>query len=155
METALQGAQVWSSELGEFVSEAHIILAGMISDYSNGRLLLAYIPSRDRGAFGAEKPFQIQERRVDGQLVPIRDLTHADMRDPAAVLTWCAMGDTVRRGADVVFMEMELKRLAEAAFDERRREEERADRREMIETLAKGGRDGKHFFRHNGKTFRR
>lgn len=155
METSLQGGKVWSSELGEFISEAHVILAGMLNDYSNGRLSLAYMPVRERGAFGAEKPFQIQERRNDGQLVAIRDLTYAEVNNPAEILTWVARGDVVRRGARVVFDEMEFARLADAAFEERRREEERADRREMIETLAKGGRDGKHFYRHNGKTFRR
>jgi len=155
METALQGGKVWSSEIGEFISEAHVILAGMLSDYSYGRLSLAYLPVRERGAFGAEKPFMIQERREDGQLVDIRGLTYAEVANPAEVLAWVAKGDVVRRGAATVFNEMEFKRLADEAFDERRREEERADRREMIETLASGGRDRKHFFRHNGKTFRR
>lgn len=155
METTAQGAKVWSSELNEFVSEAHIILAGMLADYSQGRLSLAYLPTRDRGAFGVEKPFQIQERRNDGQLVAIRDLTYADMANPGEVLAWVAQGDIVRRGVNAVFAEMELKRLANEAFAERQREEQRADAREMMMTLAQGGRDRKHFFKHNGQTFRR
>lgn len=155
METTFQGAKVWSSELGEFVDQNHIILAGLLSDYSDGRLSLAYLPSAEQGSFGQHKPFQIQERRNDGQLVAIRDLTYAEMRDPGEVMLWVARGDTARRGVMTVFQEMELKRLTEAAIEERRHEEERADRREMIETLARGGRDRKHFFRHNGTTFRR
>lgn len=154
METTFQGAQVWSSEIGEFVSQDHIILAGALQDY-DPRFSLAYIPVRDRGAFGAEKPFQIQERRNDGSVVAIRDLTYAEMKNPAEILAWVARGDVARRGALTVFQEMELARLAEQALRERRHEEERADRREMMETLARGGRDRKHYFRHNGQTFRR
>ena len=154
METALQGAKVWSSELGEFVDQRHIILAGMLQDY-DPRFSLAYLPASEQGAFGQFKPFMIQERRNDGSLVDIRGLTHAEMLDPAAVLAWLAFGDLARRGVNTVFAEMEFKRLAAEAMEERRREEERADRREMIETLARGGRDRKHFYRHNGKTFRR
>lgn len=155
METTAQGAKVWSSELNEFISQEHIILAGMLSDYSNGRFSLAYLPQRDRGAFGVEKPFQIQERRNDGQLVAIRDLTYAEMANPGEVLAWIAKGDIARRGVNAVFAEMELERLANEAFKERQLEEERADAREMMVTLARGGRDGKHWFKHNGKTFKR
>jgi hypothetical protein len=155
METALQGAKVWSSELGEFISQSHIILAGMLDDYSQGRFSLAYLPAAEQGAFGQHKPFQIQERREDGTLIGIRDLTHAEVNDPGEVMAWVAFGDIRRRGINTVFEEMEFKRLADEAISERQREEERADRREMIETLASGGRDKKHFFTHNGKTFRR
>lgn len=155
METTAQGAKVWSSELGEFVDQAHIILAGMLSDYSNGRFSLAYMPVRDRGAFGVEKPFQIQERRNDGQLVAIRDLTYAEMANPGEVMAWIAKGDIVRRGANTVFAEMEIERLANEAFKERQLEEEREDAREMMMTLARGGRDRKHWFKHNGRTFKR
>lgn len=154
METALQGAKVWSSELGEFVDQRHIILAGMLQDY-DPRFSLAYLPAAEQGAFGQFKPFMIQERTNDGHVVDIRGLTHAEMEDPAAILAWVAMGDVRRRGVNTVFTEMELKRLANEAMVERQREEERADRREMMETLAGGGRDRKHFFRHNGTTFRR
>lgn len=154
METVLQGGKVWSSELGEFVDQNHVILAGMLQDY-DPRFSLAYLPAAHQGAFGQHKPFMIQERTNDGRLVDIRGLTYAEMADPAAIIAWVALGDVRRRGVDTVFAEMEFKRLANAAIDERRREEERADRREMIETLARGGRDRKHFYRHNGQTFRR
>lgn len=154
METALQGAKVWSSELGEFIDQNHVILAGMLQDY-DPRFSLAYLPAAHQGAFGQHKPFQIQEHRNDGSVVAIRDLTYEDMRNPGEILTWLALGDIAKRGANTVFAEIELKRIAEAAFSERQHEEERADRREMIETLASGGRDRKHFFRHNGQTFRR
>jgi len=154
METTFQGAKVWSSELGEFIDQNHVILAGMLQDYDQ-RFSLAYLPAANQSAFGVYKPFQIQERRNDGQLVAIRDLSYAEMRDPAEIMLWVARGDVARRGALTVFQEMEIKRLADEAFQERKHEEERADRREMIETLARGGRDRKHYFRHNGKTFRR
>lgn len=155
METSLQGAKVWSSELGEFVDQRHVILAGMLNDYSDGRLSLAYLPAASQGSFGQHKPFQIQERRNDGQLVAIRNLTHAEMQDPAAIMAWVVKGDVARRGAMTVFQEMEIERIAAEAMKERQHEEARADRREMIETLARGGRDRKHFYRHDGRTFRR
>jgi hypothetical protein len=155
METALQGAKVWSSELGEFISQSHIILAGMLDDYSHGRFSLAYLPAAAQGAFGQHKPFQIQERREDGKLVPIRDLTFQEVDDPGEVMAWVAFGDIRRRGVNTVFEELEFKRITNAAIAERKQEEERADRREMMEMLASGGRDHKHFFRHNGTTFRR
>lgn len=155
METTLQGAKVWSSELGEFVDQRHVILAGMLADYSDGRLSLAYLPAANQSTFGLYKPFQIQERRADGQLVAIRDLTHKEMEDPAAVMAWVMKGDIAKRGAPTVFQEMEAERLAREALAERQREEEREDRREMLEVLASGGRDRKHYFRHNGQTFRR
>lgn len=154
METPFQGAKIWSSELGEFVDQKHIILAGMLKDY-NPRLSLAYLPASKQDSFGTMKPFQIQERRDDGRVVAIRDLTYKDMENPGAILAWCAKGDLVRRGANAVFAELELERLANEAFRERQLEEERADRREMIEAIAKGGRDRKHYFRHDGHTFRR
>lgn len=154
METTLQGAKVWSSEVGEFVDQSHIILAGMLQDY-DPRFSLAYCPERDRGAFGQTKPFQIQERRNDGQLVPIRDLTFEEMRNPGAILSWVALGDIAKRGANTVFAEMELQRIANEAFNERQREEERADAADLMAALASGGKDHKHFYRHNGKTFRR
>jgi hypothetical protein len=107
METALQGAKVWSSELGEFISQSHIILAGMLDDYSHGRFSLAYLPAAAQGAFGQHKPFQIQERREDGKLVPIRDLTFQEVDDPGEVMAWVAFGDIRRRGVNTVFEELE------------------------------------------------
>jgi len=154
METTLQGAKVWSSELNEFISQDHIILAGALQDYDR-RFTLAYCPARSQGAFGQTKPFQIQERRNDGSVVPIRDLTLAEMQNPAAVLAWVAKGDLAKRGVMTVFQEMEVERMAAEAFEIRTREEERLDAREMMEALASGGRNHKHFYRHGGKTFRR
>jgi hypothetical protein len=154
METTLQGGKVWSSELGEFVDQRHIILAGMLQDY-DPRFSLAYLPAAQQGAFGQFKPFMIQERTNDGHLVDIRGLTHAEMEDPGAILAWVALGDVRKRGVDTVYAEIEFKRLADEAMKQRQLEEERADRMEMMETLARGGRDRKHFFRHNGQTFRR
>lgn len=136
------------------MDQRHVDLATLIHEY-DPRFSLAYIPERDRNALGTDKPFAIQERRNDGSVVAIREISNEEMNNPAAILTWIAKGDVARRGTWTVFQELEAQRLAEMALQAAREEEEAADRRDMVAALAGGGRDRKHYYRHNGKTFRR
>lgn len=150
MTTALaHSSQVWNSDLGEFVSDAHVHLAQVLNDYKP-TFSLVYIPKADRDADDT-KPWAILDSPANMPAHIVRYLTDAEMQRPAEVLAWIFEGDLDKHRPDDVFARMELKRQAEELMNLKKQEEELADHMELIEFAAK---TNKNTWKHNGRTYR-
>jgi len=150
MSTTLnQTANVWNSDLGEFISDAHAHLAQILQDYKP-TFSLVYIPKKDRDETDV-KPWAILDSPANMPPHIIRYLTDAEMQRPAEVLAWIFEGDLDKHRPDDVFARMELKRQAEELMNLKKQEEELADHMDLIEFAA---RTNKNTWRHNGKTYR-
>jgi len=149
METSLnQTANVWNSDLGEFVSDAHSHLAQVLNDYKP-TLSLVYIPKKDRDETDV-KPWAILDSPANMPAHIIRYLTDQEMQRPAEVLAWIFEGDLDKHRPDDVFARMEAKRAAEELMNLKKQEEELGDYMEMFEYAAK---TNKHTWKHNGRTY--
>jgi len=150
MTTALaHSSQVWNSDLGEFVSDAHVHLAQVLNDYKP-TFSLVYIPKADRDADDT-KPWAILDSPANMPPHIIRYLTDQEMQRPAEVLAWIFEGDLDKHRPDDVFARMELKRQAEELMNLKKQEEELADHMDLIEFAAK---TNKNTWKHNGRTYR-
>jgi hypothetical protein len=150
MTTALaHSSQVWNSDLGEFVSDAHVHLAQVLNDYKP-TFSLVYIPKADRDADDT-KPWAILDSPANMPAHIIRYLSDQEMQRPAEVLAWIFEGDLDKHRPDDVFARMELKRQAEELMNLKKQEEELADHYELIEFAA---RTNKNTWKHNGRTYR-
>lgn len=150
METTLnRSSQVYNSDLGEFVSEAHSHLAQVLHDYKP-TLSLVYIPKKDRDETDV-KPWAILDSPANMPAHIIRYMTDAEMQKPAEVLAWIFEGDLDKHRPDDVFARMEAKRAAEELMNLKKQEEELADHMELIEFAAK---TNKNTWKHNGRTYR-
>lgn len=150
METTLnRSSQVYNSDLGEFVSEAHSHLAQVLNDYKP-TLSLVYIPKKDRTADDT-KPWAILDSPANMAPHIIRYLTDAEMAKPAEVLAWIFEGDLDKHRPDDVFARMEAKRAAQELMDLKKQEEELADHMELIDFAV---RTNKNTWKHNGRTYR-
>lgn len=150
MTTALaHSSQVWNSDLGEFISDAHVHLAQVLNDYKP-TFSLVYIPKADRDADDT-KPWAILDSPANMPPHIVRYLSDAEMQRPAEVLAWIFEGDLDKHRPDDVFARMELKRQAEELMNLKKQEEELADHMELIEFAAK---TNKNTWKHNGRTYR-
>lgn len=150
MTTALaHSSQVWNSDLGEFVSDAHVHLAQVLNDYKP-TFSLVYIPKADRDADDT-KPWAILDSPANMPPHIIRYLSDQEMQRPAEVLAWIFEGDLDKHRPDDVFARMELKRQAEELMNLKKQEEELADHMDLIEFAAK---TNKNTWKHNGRTYR-
>ena len=150
MTTALaHSSQIWNSDLGEFVSDAHVHLAQVLNDYKP-TFSLVYIPKADRDADDT-KPWAILDSPANMPAHIIRYLSDQEMQRPAEVLAWIFEGDLDKHRPDDVFARMELKRQAEELMNLKKQEEELADHYELIEFAA---RTNKNTWKHNGRTYR-
>lgn len=150
MSTSLaHSSQVWNSDLGEFISDAHVHLAQVLNDYKP-TFSLVYIPKADRDADDT-KPWAILDSPANMPAHIVRYLTDAEMQRPAEVLAWIFEGDLDKHRPDDVFARMELKRQAEELMNLKKQEEELADHMELIEFAAK---TNKNTWKHNGRTYR-
>ena len=150
METTLnRSSQVYNSDLGEFISEAHSHLAQVLNDYKP-TLSLVYIPVKDREADDT-KPWAILDSPANMAPHIIRYMTDAEMQKPAEILAWIFEGDLDKHRPDDVFARMEAKRAAEELMNLKKQEEELADHYDLIEFAA---RTNKNTWKHNGKTYR-
>lgn len=150
METSLsKSAQVWNSDLGEFIDERHAHLAQILNDYKP-TLSLVYIPVKERDVTDT-KPWAILDSPANLAPHIIRYLSDAEMADPAAVLAWIFEGDLSKHRPDDVFARMEAKRAAEELMNLKKQEEELGDAMELFEFAAK---TNKHTWKHDGKVYR-
>lgn len=149
METSLSRAStVWNSDLGEFISDAHVHLAQVLQDYKP-TFSLVYIPKADRDADDT-KPWAILDKPANMPEHIIRYLSDAEMQNPAEVLAWIFEGDLDKHRPDDVFARMEAKRAAEELMNLKKQEEELADFHDLVEFAAK---TNKHTWKHNGRTY--
>lgn len=150
METTLnRSSQVYNSDLGEFISEAHAHLAQVLNDYKP-TLSLVYIPKKDRSADDT-KPWAILDSPANLPPHIIRYMSDAEMQNPAEILAWIFEGDLDKHRPDDVFARMEAKRAAQELMDLKRQEEELADHMDLIDFAVK---TNKNTWKHNGRTYR-
>lgn len=146
-------AKVYDSNVKDFVSRKHQHFAEILHDY-NPALSLEFVPTLARDETD-DKPFRIVENTDQLGRQVVKYLTERELDDPEAVLLWIWEGDFRKHSPDSIFNRLEARRIAADLLKEKNEEDERAERVDLMTNLATGGRDHKHFFRHNGKTFRR
>ena len=156
METSFAGSsQVYNSEVGEFISEAHRTLATVLKDYKP-TFSLVYIPMKDRiTQQDREKPFAILDSPPGLPAHIVRYLTEAEMKDTPAVLSWIFKGDLMKHRPNDIMAQIEAEEAATQLLQQRQREAELEDIIEFGSFVASGGREKLHNFRHNGIEFKR
>lgn len=147
------GAGTWSSEHGEFISDAHRRLAELVNQY-NPNLHVAHIPRAKQDEM-EKYPFAIIEIRQGFEPVVIRYLTEVAMQDPASVLAWIFEGDVIRHGGKEVLNRIELRERAERMTKLALWKEQAEDREQELAFMVSGGRNKLHTIKHNGKKFER
>lgn len=152
--TTTGAAKVYDSRTRDFISSKHMHFAEILHDY-NPTLSLEFVPSLERTEEDT-KPFRIVENPTDDRPRQIvRYLSEREMDNPQEILLWIWEGDFRKHSPDAIFNRLEARRIANELLKEKNLEDERAERVDLLTELARGGRHGKSFFRHNGKTFRR
>lgn len=146
-------ARVYDSNVRDFISRKHQHFAEILADY-NPSLSLEFIPSLDRED-GDNKPFRIVENTQQRGRQVVKYLSERELDDPEALLLWVWEGDFRKHSPDAIFNRLEARRIAADLLKEKNEEDERAERVDLMANLAAGGRDGKNYYRHGGKTFRR
>lgn len=153
MTTLFKAPQVYDAALGEFVSDDHVRLARVISDYKP-TLSLVYVPRKDRDATDT-KPWAILERDPRFGEHIIRYLSDDEMKRPNEVLAWVFAGDQDKHDRREIVQRFDLEETARQALMMQRDMDEREDLSEQAAFLARGGRDRKNYVRYNGKTITR
>ncbi len=156
METYLgQSANVYNSDLGEFVNDDHVHFAQVLQDLKP-TYSLVYIPVKDRTTpEEKQKPWAILDSPDNAPQYIVRYMSQEDMKEPHKVLAWLFDGDIVRHGAENVLKRIEAEENAKKLMDFKRREDELEDILEFGEFAMSGGRSKLHTFTHNGKKFGR
>lgn len=152
MTTAVD-APFYSPEHGAFLSARAARLQEILRDY-NPYLSLVFIPAANRDATDTH-PYGILDSSPWVEPYIIRHFTELEIDDPAKILAWLFEGDLSKHSPVDVMTRQRLAEEAAQLVDLRRQEDARLERQELTAALIGGGRDSKHFYRHNGKTFRR
>lgn len=151
--SALSSAGTWDSESGAFINEDHRRLAEILHDY-NPYFSLAWIPPKDRLAEDT-KPYAIIDSSPNVDQYIMRMLSEEEMKNPTAVLQWVFEGDLNRNRPGDVLAKMEAEELARKLMDTKREEDFLAAQEDLTAFMISGGRDKKHYVRHDGQTIRR
>jgi hypothetical protein len=139
-----QSANVWNSDLGEFISDDHRRLAEVLQDYQPGRYSLVFIPIKDRVTQqDREKPFAILEANQGGSQI-VRYLSEAEMRDTAGVLSWVYAGDLTKHRPNDVLAQIEAREKAEQLLNLKAQMDDIELRQDMTAFMVSGGREKKH-----------
>lgn len=150
-----QSAQVYNSDLGEFVRDDHMRFAEILQDLKP-TYKLVYIPVKDRSTPEEHlKPWAILDKPENLPEYIVRYISEEEMKEPHKILAWLFDGDIVRHGADNVLRRIEAEEQAKQLLELKRREDELEDRIEIAEFFVSGGRDKKHTFTYNGKKYNR
>jgi len=150
-----QSAQVFNSDLGEFVRDDHVRFAEILRDLKP-TYSLVYIPQKDRSTPEEhQKPWAILDKPDNQAEYVVRYLSEEEMKEPHKILAWLFDGDIVRHGANNVLARIEAEEKAKQLMEYKRREDELEDMIELGEFMMTGGRDKKHTFTHNGKKYER
>ena len=156
METSLgQSAQVFNSDLGEFVREDHVHFAQILKDLKP-TYNLVYIPVKDRTTpEEKQKPWAILDKPDNMPEYIVRYMSEEEMKQPHKIIAWLFEGDVVRHGADNILKRIEMEENAKKLMELKRQEDELEDRIEFGAFIMSGGRDKLHTVRHDGKKFER
>lgn len=147
-------ARIYSSETNDFVSQSHMQFAQILNEYDD-TLTLEYVPSMERDETDV-KPFRIRQTPRNGQPPYIvRYLTEAEMQNPAEILAWIWEGDLKKHRPVSILERMEAREKFEQVLQMKAAEDEKEAAIDLMYNLARGGRDRKHYYRHNGKKFER
>ena len=147
-------AKAYDSNVRDFISSKHQHLAEILHDYDD-TLSVEFIPSLERTDDDA-KPFRVVQTPRDGrEKYVVRYLNEREMDDPKQVLLWVWEGDFKKHSPDAIFNRIEARRIAEELLKEKNDADEKAERIDLMTNLASGGKDHRHYFKHNGQTFRR
>lgn len=136
-----------------FLPAKAVRLQEILQDY-NPYISLVFIPPRDRTE-GDSYPFALLDSSPAHPPYIIRNITEQEIERPEDILAWLFEGDLSKHSAVDVLTRQELKSNAAKLLEYKRQEEERQERLELSEALISGGRDRRHYYKHNGKTFRR
>jgi hypothetical protein len=156
METTLgQSAQVFNSDLGEFVREDHVHFAQILKDLKP-TYSLVYIPVKDRTTpEEKQKPWAILDSPDNLPPYIVRYMSEQEMKEPHKIVAWLFHGDVVRHGADTILKRIEAEENAKKLMELKRQEDELEDRIEFGAFIMSGGRDKLHTVKHDGKKFER
>ena len=150
-----QSAQVYNSDLGEFVRDDHVRFAQILQDLKP-TYSLVYVPQKDRSTpEEQQKPWAIIDKPDNMREYVVRFLSEEEMKEPHKILAWLFEGDITRHGANNVLKRIEAEENAKQLMELKRQEDELEDRLELGAFFATGGRDKLHTFTHNGKKFER
>lgn len=141
---------IYSDDFGFLPSKA-ARLAEVLHDY-NPYISLVFVPPRDRTESDVF-PYALLDSSPWREPYIIRHLTERELEDPAEVLAWLFEGDLSKHSSVSIMQRNKLKADAERLMAMKREEDEAAERQELAAALMVGGRDRKHYYRHNGTTF--
>lgn len=145
-------APVYDTTYGEFVSAKHARFAEVLHDY-NPYFSLVFIPSSQRDETDTH-PFAILDSSPAKPRHIIKHISEREMDNPEEILAWIFEGDLSKHSLNAVIDRALLKKQAAELLQLKRDQDLAAERQELAAALIQGGRDKKHFYRHNGKTFR-
>lgn len=148
----MTSSPVYTPEYG-FLPAPAARLADVLHDY-NPYIQLVFIPPRDRSETDVY-PYALQDTSPWRPPNIIKHLTEREVEDPASVLAWLFEGDLSKHSLVDIMDRVKLKEQAERLVKIQEEEDRRQERIELSAALIQGGIDKKHFYRHNGKTFRR
>lgn len=144
-------APFYSEAHGEFLPAKAARLQEILKDY-NPYLDLVFIPSSQRDEADT-KPFAIMDRSPWKPASIVRHLSQTEAEDPEKVLSWLFEGDLSKHGFSEIVAREKARTFAADLVKEKYNADLAAERQELVAALATGGRDKKHWFRHNGKVF--
>ena len=152
METNLgHTATTWNSELGCFISDAHVHLAQILKDY-NPHFSLLFIPPKDRDATDS-KPWAILDSSPARPPYIMRYLSDAEMENPREIIEWVFLGDLSKHRPNDVFDRMQARERAEELLKLKAQEERLEDAQEFAEYAFSDR--APHYMKHNGREYRR
>jgi hypothetical protein len=144
-------APTWNSELGAFISDEHVHLAGVLHDY-NHYFELQFIPPKDRDATDA-KPWRIVDNTPGTKSYVMRWLSDEEMKNTNAILAWIFEGDLSKHRIADVFDKIQARERADELLKLKKKEEELEDIAEFGAFVF--GDRSPNFMRHNGQTYRK
>lgn len=151
--SAISVSGTWDSASGAFLNEDHRRMAEVLADY-NPYFSLVWIPPKDRTAEDI-KPYAILDSSPNIKPYVMRYLSEEEMKNPSAILSWIFEGDLNRNRPGDVLAKIEAEELARKLMDTKREHDILAAQEDLTAFMVSGGRDKKHYIRHNGETLRR
>lgn len=140
----LLSANVYSSELGEFINEDHRRFAEILRDLKP-TYSLQYIPKNARETEDDRlKPWRIIDAPEGYEPYIVRYMSEVEMNDPQGILAWLIEGDVVRHGAQNIVRSIEARENARKLMEYKRQQDDLDDRIDHAAFLATGGRNKLH-----------
>lgn len=151
--SALSSSGTWDSTSGAFINDDHRRLAEILHDY-NPYFSLVWIPPSDRTVEDV-KPYAIVDNSPNVESYIMRTLSEEEMKNPTAILQWVFEGDLNRNRPGDVLAKIEAEELARKLMDTKREEDFIAAQEDLMAFMVSGGREKKHYVKHDGQTIRR